>query len=100
MRSQLIFQAQERITNRYKLCHAVARVTRRLHFSSSNTEDAISDAFLRVAHVACVAEDVPVAPVLPSAHKQVEDEVYFEHARLELWCAPPMPALAAREMNV
>jgi hypothetical protein len=57
MRSEVIFQAQEKIANRYRLCHAVAKVTRRLHFSSANTEDAIRDAFVKVARVRCLAED-------------------------------------------
>ncbi len=58
MRSQVIFEARERIANRYTLVHAVARVTRCLHFSSSCTQDAISDAFVRVAHERCLAKDL------------------------------------------
>ena len=91
MRSQIIFQARERIGNRYKLCHAVARVTRCLHFSSSNTEDAISDAFLRVAHVTCVVEDA-AGPA--GAATAADDGLFFKQARTNAWTpsvasAPP-----------
>ncbi len=49
MRSEMVFRAQGNLANRYELCQAAAKVTRRLHFLSSNTQDAINDAFGQVA---------------------------------------------------
>jgi hypothetical protein len=49
MRSELVFRARDRVANRYLLCRATAKTTRRLHFASANTADAITDAFVRMA---------------------------------------------------
>jgi len=48
MRSEQVFRATEQIGNRYVLCRLTAKTTRRLHFASLNTQDAIQDAFVRV----------------------------------------------------
>ncbi len=49
MRSELVFRAQEKVGNKFLLCRATARTTRRLHFVSFNTTDAITDAFVKIA---------------------------------------------------
>lgn len=50
MRSEIVFRAQDTLSNRYELCRTAAKVTRLLHFLSNNTPDAINDAFVKVAH--------------------------------------------------
>ena len=60
MRSEMIFRAQEKVANRYRLCHAASKVSRCLHYYSATTQDAISDAFVRIAHVPCLAQ--PTSP--------------------------------------
>ncbi len=49
MRSEQVFRASKQIENRYLLCRLAARTTRRLHFVSANTHDAIEDAFERMS---------------------------------------------------
>ena len=49
MRSEQVFRANERVANKFLLCQATARTTRRLGFASANTTDAITDAFIRIA---------------------------------------------------
>jgi hypothetical protein len=39
MLSENIFPAASRIPNRYKLCQALAKATRRLHLPSTRTQD-------------------------------------------------------------
>ena len=48
MRCEQVFRANDQINNRFELCRLTARMTRRLHFASANTHDAIEDAFVRV----------------------------------------------------
>ncbi len=50
MRSEIIFQAQRIVANKYELCSTVARLTRLTHFLSPCTQDAIIDAFVTVAN--------------------------------------------------
>jgi len=50
MRSEQVFRAAEHISNRYELCRLAAKTTRRLHFVSSSTQDAIQDAFMQVRY--------------------------------------------------
>ena len=50
MRSEIVFRAQDSLSNRYELCRTTAKVTRLLHFLSHYTADAINDAFVRVAN--------------------------------------------------
>jgi hypothetical protein len=50
MRSEQVFRAAEEIGNRYELCRLAAKTTRRLHFASLSTQDAIQDAFVQVRH--------------------------------------------------
>ena len=49
MRSEIVFRAEENTANRYQLCCLAAKVTRRLHFLSTNTSDAINDALVQLA---------------------------------------------------
>ena len=49
MRSEIVFRAEENTANRYQLCCLAAKVTRRLHFLSINTSDAITDALVQLA---------------------------------------------------
>jgi hypothetical protein len=56
MRSEIVFRAQEKVANRYRLCHATSKVSRCLHYYSATTQDAISDAFVRISYVPCLAE--------------------------------------------
>jgi hypothetical protein len=49
MRSEIIFRAKEIIANKYMLCQSVAKATRRLHISSTNTQETINNAFERIA---------------------------------------------------
>jgi hypothetical protein len=50
MRSEIIFQAQKIVGNKYELCRRLAKLTRRTHFMSTSTQYAISDAFVTVAN--------------------------------------------------
>jgi hypothetical protein len=50
VRSEIIFQAQKIVANKYELCNMVAKLTRRTHFLSPCTQDAIIDAFVTVAN--------------------------------------------------
>jgi hypothetical protein len=65
MRSELLFRAHEKVTNRYLLCQATAKTTRCLDFVSANTTDAITDAFVRIAAVSCLA------PLSASIHNEL-----------------------------
>jgi hypothetical protein len=74
MRSEMIFRAQEKVANRYRLCHAASKVSRCLHHFSSNTRDAITDAFVRIADVPCLAEAKESVPyVMPIRPASVEE---------------------------
>ena len=72
MRSDLIFRAQEKVANRYRLCHAASKVSRCLHYYSTTTQDAISDAFVRIAYVPCLAQPRSAASSA-EAHQFVDD---------------------------
>jgi hypothetical protein len=50
MRSEIIFQAQKIVGNKYELCSRLARLTRRTHFLAASTQYAIIDAFVTVAN--------------------------------------------------
>ena len=62
MRSEIIFRAKESIDNKYQLCQTVAKVTRRLHIPSRNTQETINAAFTRIAGDSSLFE-VLVVPV-------------------------------------
>ena len=49
MRLNMIALANATLTNRYELCRIAAKVTRCIHFASSNTQSAINDAFTHLA---------------------------------------------------
>jgi hypothetical protein len=72
MRSEIIFRAQEKVDNRYRLCHAASKVSRCLHYYSATTQDAISDAFVRISHVPCLAQSA-LPPSVSLTRACVED---------------------------
>jgi hypothetical protein len=45
MRSNLVFRAQEKVTNRFELCLLVARSVRAMNSNTSQMHDAINNAF-------------------------------------------------------
>ena len=49
MRTTLIHQAHDKVSNRYHLCQLASRVTRRIHFVCSDTQTAINDSFVSIA---------------------------------------------------
>jgi hypothetical protein len=49
MRSEIIFRASEKISNKYKLCQTASKATRQLHIASTNTQETINNAFVRIA---------------------------------------------------
>ncbi len=49
MRSDIIFRAEEKIVNKYKLCQTASKATRRLHVASRNTQETINNAFASIA---------------------------------------------------
>jgi hypothetical protein len=63
MRSEQVFRARKHIPNSYLLCRLAARTTRRLHFVSANTHDAIVDAFERMGY-----DGFPAGPILTGAN--------------------------------
>jgi hypothetical protein len=54
MRSEHVFRAHEKVTNKFLLCKAAAKTTRCICFVSANTTDAITDAFVRIADYPCL----------------------------------------------
>ncbi|ADW67577.1 hypothetical protein [Granulicella tundricola] len=68
MRCEQVFRANDQIGNRYELCRLTARMTRRLHFVSGNTHDAIEDAFVRVGQPLPLVAEL-IQPVLPVAER-------------------------------
>lgn len=60
MRSEIIFRAQEKLFNKYKLCQVAAKATRRLHVAPKNTQDTINSAFTSIAE----GPDMSVAETL------------------------------------
>lgn len=42
MRSEHVFVASSRISNRYSLCQTIAQATRRLHVTSTRTQDTMN----------------------------------------------------------
>jgi len=68
MRSDMIFRAKVNITNKYELCQTAAKATRRLHISSTDTQQTISNAFARIAIGSAVSDAVLAVPVaIPAA---------------------------------
>lgn len=49
MRSETIFRAKESIENKYQLCQTASKTTRMLHIASRNTQDTITNAFVKIA---------------------------------------------------
>jgi hypothetical protein len=49
MRSELVYEAGLKIENRFLLAATVMRAARKLHISSTRTEDTVNQVFLEVA---------------------------------------------------
>jgi hypothetical protein len=49
MRSEAIFRAKETIENKYQLCQTASKTTRMLHIATRNTQDTITNAFVKIA---------------------------------------------------
>jgi hypothetical protein len=74
MRSEQVFRARKQIQNSYLLCRLAARTTRRLHFVSANTHDAIMDAFERIGADTDSDAPLPLAAVVnESANTSIAD---------------------------
>ena len=73
MSSELVLHARDKVANRCLLCHAIAMMTRCLHFASANTTDAITDAFVRMADSAsleCHSAEIGFNHVTPAALRE------------------------------
>ena len=47
MRSDLVFGALDRVTNRYQLCQLLSKATRKLHKPNSRLQDTTNDVLVR-----------------------------------------------------
>lgn len=61
MRSDIIFRAEEKIVNKYKLCQTASKATRQLHIASRNTQETINNAFINIA----AGAGTPLVEILP-----------------------------------
>jgi hypothetical protein len=59
MRSELVYEAGLKIENRFLLAATAMRATRKLHISSTRTEDTVNRVFAEVAKGAPVHEKLP-----------------------------------------
>ena len=63
MRSQLVYDADHRIENRFLLAAVAMRAARKLHVSSARTEDTVNTVLVKVAKSRCAHGALPqVAP--------------------------------------
>jgi len=79
MRSEIVFQAQKIVDNKYELCNGLAKLTRRTHFLSPCTQYAIIDAFVTVANV----------PKPTTVRSQMKPVGFLLLASAFLLCEPP-----------
>ena len=56
MRSEKVFRAQEKVLNRYALCHLTAKGTRKLHIAATRTEETINEVLREIS----VGDAMPV----------------------------------------
>ena len=56
MRSELIFMAVTRESNRYRLARLAAKATRRLHWPNTRIQDTMNDALQQLARSPGIAE--------------------------------------------
>lgn len=49
MRSDLVFAARRTFGNRYVLCHAAAKASRRFHISNTRIQDTLNGVLTRIA---------------------------------------------------
>lgn len=50
MRSDLIYEALDTVTNRYLLCQLVSKATRKFHRPSTRIQETMNDVLVRVGH--------------------------------------------------
>ncbi len=61
MRSNLIYDAVDTVTNRYLLCQVVSKATRRFHKPTTRVQDTVNEVLVRVGG-AHEAEEVITVP--------------------------------------
>ena len=69
MRSDLIYEALDTVTNRYLLCQLVSKATRKFHRPSTRIQETMNDVLVRVGH-AGEAELVITVPTAAVAEPQ------------------------------
>ncbi len=69
MRSDLIYEALDTVTNRYLLCQLVSKATRKFHRPSTRIQETMNDVLVRVGH-AGEAEQVITVPAVAVAEPQ------------------------------
>jgi hypothetical protein len=56
MRSDFVFGALDRISNRYQLCQLVSKGTRKLHRPKTRLQDTTNDVLARLRHLSPIAD--------------------------------------------
>ncbi|HEY6274028.1 MAG TPA: DNA-directed RNA polymerase subunit omega [Terriglobales bacterium] len=69
MRSDLIYEALDTVTNRYLLCQLISKATRKFHRPNTRIQDTMNDVLVRVGH-AGQAEAVITVPTQTVAEPQ------------------------------
>jgi hypothetical protein len=69
MRSDLIYDALDTVTNRYLLCQLVSKATRKFHKPNTRIQETMNDVLVRVGS-AGEAEEVITAPAETVAEPQ------------------------------
>jgi hypothetical protein len=69
MRSDLIYEALDTVTNRYLLCQLISKATRKFHRPNTRIQDTMNDVLVRVGH-AGQAEAVITVPTQIVAEPQ------------------------------
>jgi hypothetical protein len=69
MRSDLIYEALDTVTNRYLLCQLVSKATRKFHKPSTRIQETMNDVLVRVGH-AGQAEQIITVPTEKVAEPQ------------------------------
>jgi len=66
MRSELVYQAGLKIENRFLLAATAMRAARKLHVSSTRTEDTVNRVLVEVANGQCAYGALPAIEPLPA----------------------------------
>lgn len=66
MRSDLVFEAEVQVANRFLLATIAMRVTRQLHISSNPTEHTVNQVFSDIAHGRFTDAKLPPVVQLPA----------------------------------